>query len=181
MTVVVNRREIDQLQSRIPVLERLAHALTISDPDQIAVVQLEALWTDDNRWKLYLPRGNYRVCVATRDIKPRERPPARNTAPLKSGTHQIELEFRRLADRCPIRVTADGDELIALDEARDWGESGNSSGAGLFQTSTQSPVDQPVVLYNRVYMVGNGTGGFHSPDGPGVGLLLWIERVADKD
>src|SRR4051812_6583864 len=68
LTVFVNRRFNETLESRIQVMRPLAHVLEIDDPSKVAIVRLEEYWYDDHRWEVYLPAGQYQVCLATREI-----------------------------------------------------------------------------------------------------------------
>jgi hypothetical protein len=54
---------------------------------------------------------------------------------------------RKEGDRRPIRVTSDGSESPAIEETKDRGESGSSSGAGANSLSTRLPADESLVLY----------------------------------
>jgi hypothetical protein len=181
MTVVANRRRNTVLETRIRTMRPLAHELKIDDLSQIAVVKLDELWMDDERWDLFLPTGEYRVCVATREVGKQGLVASRKSAPIKAGKHRLALEFRREFDRWPIRVTSDGSELLAFEETKDWGASGSSSGAGDYSQSTQLPADQPLVLYRRRYMVKLvGQASSVEPTGPAEGLLMWIEPVGGR-
>ena len=58
------------------------YGLAADDPGRMAVVGLTDLWMDENRWDVYLPPGDYRLCVATRGIPGQGLAPARASAPI---------------------------------------------------------------------------------------------------
>jgi hypothetical protein len=182
MTVVVNRRQIRALESSLPAIQQLARALKIDDPGQIAVVKLDPLWMNDDRWDVYLPAGEYRICMATQGIDVKGLGVLKKSAPIKAGRHRLELEFHRDGDLWKFQVISAELELLSLEETKEWGASGQSSGGGdVYSTSTQLPTDEPLVLYRRRNGVRVSPMQVMTPRGPSEGILLWIERVAPSD
>jgi hypothetical protein len=178
LAVVINRRQSTYLESRIGVMQPIARELIVDDPGRIAVVMLDDLWMDENRWDLHLPPGNYRLCVATRGIVEQGLAPVVRSAPIAPGRHRIGMVLRRKGENWQIPVTSDGAELLTVEETKDWARS-SSRGGGLYETSTQFAADQPTILYHRRYLLDGPTGiGSSMPDGPTEGLLIWIEPVA---
>lgn len=177
LAVFVNRREYARLETRIRAMQPLAHELKIDDARQFAVVKLDELWMDDDRWDLYLPPGEYRVCLATREVPKTGLVTPKQTATLKGGRHRLELHFDRMGEGWRIRVATDDAKLMTLDETKEWGESGSSTGGGGFSLSTQLPADKPLELYRRRYHAKTSPTTSAEPAGPADGLLLWIEPV----
>jgi hypothetical protein len=178
MTVVVNRRQIQALESSLPAIRQLARALKIDDASQIAIVKLDQLWMNSDRWDVYLPAGEYRICLATQEIDDKGLGALKKSAPIKAGRHRLGLEFQRDGDLWRFQVTADGSELLGTDETKEWGATGHSSGGGdVYSTSTQLPADTPLVLYRRRNGVRVSPTRTVTPKGPIEGILLWIEKV----
>jgi hypothetical protein len=178
LAVAINRRQNAYLESRIQVMQPIARELIVEDPARIAVVGLNDLWMDENRWDVHLPPGNYRLCVATRRVDKDGLAPVVKSAPIAPGRHRLRMDVRRKGENWQIPVTLDRAELFTLDETKDWARS-SSTGGGEYSTSTQMAADQPVILYRRRYMLENAPGsGSTTPDGPTEGLVMWIEPVA---
>jgi hypothetical protein len=178
LAVVINRRQSTYLEDRIRVMQPIARELIVDDPGKIAVVRLDDLWMDENRWDLHLPPGNYRLCVATRGIPGQGLAPVVKSAPIAPGRHRLGMDIHQKGENWPIRVTSDGAELLVIEETKDWARS-SSMGGGDFSTSTKLPAGVPVILYRRRYLLDGPTGiGSNTPDGPTEGLLMWIEPVA---
>ena len=177
MTVIVDRRQSTALEARIRAMAPLAHELKIVDVNQFAAVKLENLWMDDNRWDVYLPAGEYRLCVATREVGKERVPRPGKSARIKSGRHRLELGFQRQGDLWPIRVASDGEELFAFNESKEWGLSGSSTDPTNFSVSTQQSTGRPLILFHRRYYIMNRQGIADEPPTPSDGLILWIEPV----
>jgi hypothetical protein len=177
MTAFVNRRQSERLETRIRVMRPLVRELKIDDTSKVAVVKLEEVFVEDNRWDVYLPSGEYRICVATREISRQGLVASKKSATIKAGKHRLGLELRKIEGRKRIMVTSDGSELLTFEENWDWGFLGNYSGGGEFAVSTQQPRDEPLVLFRRIYMVPNGPTRWVTPKNPADGLLIWIEPV----
>jgi hypothetical protein len=177
MTVIINRRQNTYLEARIRAMRPLAHELLVDDASKIAVVRMDELWMDDNRWDLHLPPGSYRLCLATRKVDDKGLPDAVKTVPIPSGRHRLALEQRQDGDLWHIRVLLDGAELLAVEETKDWASS-SSTGGGDYSLSQQLPPDRPAVLFRRRYMQTDAQGRSQTPTVPSEGLILWIEPAA---
>ncbi len=68
-TYFLNRHQNAALEARIKTMLPLAHELIADDPKKVAVVKLEENWFDENRWDIFLPDGEYRLCLAMRGIE----------------------------------------------------------------------------------------------------------------
>lgn len=172
-----NLREIGRLQGRIDSISPLVPELVVADPAQFAFVKLEPLWSDDNRWDLHVPPGSYRIGLATRGIEQAGFPPAVRWAPLPTGRHVMELKQSEEADGRRISVLVDGSPLVEAEETKEW-----STGPG-FSTSEAAgegngPAGEarPHFTFRRRFMVPRDDRTSAPPDGPGDGLLFWIER-----
>jgi hypothetical protein len=175
LAVVINCQQSAYLEDRIRVMQPIARELIVDDPSKVAVVRLDDLWMDENRWDVHLPPGNYRLCVATRKVGYDGLAPMVESAPIAPGRHRLGLEIRQKGENWRIRVTSDGAELRVIEETSDWASS-SSMGGGDYSTSTQLPAGEPVILYRRRYLQdGPAEIGSREPDGPTEGLLMWIE------
>lgn len=176
LTHLKNRHDIADLTQKITAMRPLAHELFVDDPSQIAVVKQEERWYDQNDWKVHLPPGGYRLCLATQDINNDGLAPINSSAPLAAGTHDLALEQSRTKNKdWRMVVTTNGEEVLRVEEPADWNPGHGSSGGGQFSKSTQLPPDKPMVLFRRRFMVPTSATGYSTPMGPGPGLLLWIE------
>jgi hypothetical protein len=178
MAYFVNRRHNAALAARIKAMVPLAHELVIEDARKIAVVKLEEYWFDENRWEVYLPAGQYRLCVATHGIDKNGLAPVVKSTPIEAGRHLLALEQQRDNDVWRITALWDGRERIAVEEPKDWDPGTGSVGGGDYSLSEQLPPDQPAVLFRRRFMREVGKGRTTTPNGPTEGLMLWIERTA---
>ncbi len=177
-----DRRDIATLEKRIATLHPLARELEVADPSRIAVVKMDELWYDENKWELYLPPGRYRVCLATREVDNHGFAPVVKSAAIGAGRHRLALDETEVDPGSRVVVTSDGAELLAVDEPRGWDDHSGSTGGGEHSISTQFPADGPVVLFRRRFSkkTPEGNGGYTSstPNGPTEGILLWIEPEA---
>lgn len=181
VAVFSHRQRNQFLNQRIAAMRPVARELMVLDPSQIAVVNKEQLWYDENRWEVYLPEGtNYRICLATREIDQQGLAPVVTSAPLAAGKHLLELHQERRDEDWTLRLTGDDANLLAVDEPKAWNPGHGSSGGAAFSQSTQMPADQPAVLFRRRFSQSTGTGGSsQTPTGPTDGILIWTERADD--
>lgn len=181
MAFFINRRQNAVLEARIGAMVPLAHELIVGDEKKIAVVKLEEYWYDENRWDLYLPRGRYRLCLATRDLTDAGLPPALRSVPIAAGLHHLALEQWQDQDAWRITVTGDGAEKLSVVEPKEWNPGRGSTGGGQYPVSEQLPPDKPAVLFRRRFMREDCKGRMTTPSGPSEGILLWIEPMSGPD
>jgi hypothetical protein len=181
LTYVVNRRHNTRLQARIAVLRPLARELVVDDDTRIAIVKLEEMWYDENRWEVYLPAGQYRLCVATREIDQRGLAPVVKSAPLGAGRHSISIEQQSSGTDWRVVATWDAAGKLTVDEPKEWDAGLGATTSVEFSQSTQVAPDQPVVLFRRIFSRTTGPGQSSTPSGPAEGILLWIEPVPRSD
>ena len=163
MTYFLNRRHNAALAARIAVMRPMARELAIDDEGRIAVVKLEELWFDENRWEVYLPDGAYRLCLATRGIEQNGLVPAVKSARLGAGRHFLALEQQRVESGWRVTATWDGTGRLTVEEPAGWDPGSGSSGGGSFSVSTQLAADQPVVLFRRIFSRPVGKGQSRTP------------------
>jgi hypothetical protein len=171
------RQRIPQLEQQIDAMQRMARELTVVDESQIAVVKLQELWYDENRWQIYLPPGEYRIRLATREIDGKGLPPVFDGSPISAGQHLIELVQSGESDDRKITVVVDDTPLIETVESADWSDRPGSSGGSLFGRCTQRDPNEPLVLFRRRFHQRMKNGQRSTPKGPTEGLMLWIERM----
>jgi hypothetical protein len=176
------RQRNAHLQVRIAALRPIARELMVLDAQQIAVVQKEQLWYDQQRWEIYVPEENsFRLCLATHEIDQENLAPVIASAPLPAGKQMLELHQRREGGQWTIWVAGEDGELLSVSEPTNWNSGSGSSGGGGYSRSTQLPGDQPAILFRRRFHRRTGPAGSSStPMGPTEGILLWIERSASK-
>lgn len=178
MTVLINREQNKTLEARIKTMRPLAHELVVDDPNQIAVVKQEELWYDENRWDIHLPDGQYRLCVATRDIDQSGLAPVAKSERIEAGRHELELTQRWTSTGWQVNVIQEGATRLTVEEPKEWDPGSGSSGGGQFSLSTQWPAGPPVVLFRRRFTRPDARGQMRTPIGPCEGILLWIETVS---
>ena len=83
--VFKGRETTRAMESRLDVLRSMGRMLEVDDPARIAVVKKQDQWMDEDRWDLYLPPGEYRICMATRELGHTGIPPAMKSAPIRPG------------------------------------------------------------------------------------------------
>jgi hypothetical protein len=177
LAVFVNRQQIRQMESRIGSMRPLARELKIGDASLIAVVQLDDVWMDENRWDLHLPAGSFRICLATREVDRQGLAPVRKSGLIRPGRHRLSMDQWQDGERWRARVACDGSELFAIEEPKEF--TGNGSiGGGKYASSLQFPANQPFALYRRRFMRPTVSGRSHVPSGPTDGLMIWVEPEA---
>jgi hypothetical protein len=173
--VLVNRRQSATLSSQIAYLRPLAPELVVEDPSQMALLKLETLGRHDNRWDLYLPAGNYRLCLATSAIDKEGFAPVAKSAPIAPGRHRLELKVARQAEARRITVASDGATLLEVVAPKEWDEDRGSSDISKGRIDPPWPADSPLILIRRRNHPPRIDGEPSSPSGPTEGILLWIE------
>ena len=179
-----NRSDNEHFTEQINTMRPLARELIVVDPSLAAVVKQDEHWYDQNDWKYFLPDGDYRLQIATREIDEKGLAPVTQSVPIKAGMGHVGLEQKRNQNRdWLVTITAEGKEILSFEEPADWDAGRGSSGGGLHSESTQLPPDEPIVLFRRRFMVETmpGGGSYTTPQGPSNGLLLWIEQVDRKE
>ena len=172
-----NRHRMTALEADIAAMRPLTHELVVNDADKIAVVKLEELWYDDNRWEVSLPDGKYRLCLATRGIDEDGLAPVMKSEAIEAGRHAICLEQQN--DNASWLITAnwDGSRLLSVHEPKEWNPGSGSTGGGQYSQCTQLAADQPLILFRRRFSLPSGAGQVTTPSGPTEGILLWIEPI----
>lgn len=179
---VNNRRNITRLEGRITAMRPLAHELIIDDPNKIAIVKLDEMWFDENRWEIHLPAGKkYRICLATGGIDQTGTARVVKSERLAGGKHLFELEQERGSDGAQLTVFCDRVGLMTVRETKEWDPGTGSTGGGFFSQCSQLAPDQAVILFRRRFSRRNSTGQTKTPDGPTEGVLLWIEPIANSN
>ena len=170
----------EKARSEVETLETLARRLTVTNPDQFAVVEPHPLWQDDNRYQVYLPAGQmYRLKLATREVDNQGLAVPRWQAAIARGEHEIAFVQKKLPDDqgWQVTITVDGQALIEGHEPAEWCDGRGWSGSGGYSRVTQLPVDKPLILLRRRFSIAQPGGGSSVPhQGPLNGMLLWIEK-----
>jgi hypothetical protein len=175
-----NRRAIQNYEQRIAAMRPLARELSVEDESRIAVIKLESYWYDDNRWEIYLPPGDFRACLATREVSGAGLAPSVESAPLSPGRHVLALEQVPTDDGWRVTVDCDGEQLLSAVEPKAWYPAHGSAGAGHFDRGEQLNPKQPVVLFRRRFMQPGPGRTTSTPTGPADGILLWIEQGGEE-
>jgi hypothetical protein len=179
LAYAVNLHRNAELRERIARVRPLVRVLKVDDESKIAAVRLDPLWIDDNRWELYLPNGQFRVCIATREIGESGMPPIVQSARVGPGRHQLAFELARSKDGWHARAHWDEVAVLKLIEPLEWNPEVGSSGHAGISSSQQFDPEAPVVLMHSRFMKKDEHGGMSTPVGPADGVMLWIERVAE--
>ena len=197
MTYLLNRHYNASLAARIPTMRPFARELVVADETKAAVVKLEELWPDDDHWDVYLPPGQYRLCLATRGIGHHGVAPVVASQPVEPGRHTIGLALRKEKSGWHVEASCDGARPITADETLKWNPEKCFSEQGDFAKSTTLPASELIILQGGHFMQVQpgpasepilflGGVGMHvgydviaiNPSGPEEGIRLWIEPVA---
>ena len=147
------------------------------DPKQIAIVTLDTLWMDENRWEIHLPDGRYRLCLATGGIGEEGLVSTFESQSLAPGRHRLILEQRRAKGLCRVVARCDGADLITEEKPAGW-DSGSSTTTGDdYSVSGQVPPEKPVILLRRRFMHDDSKVGSSTPGGRRPALDRADERV----
>jgi len=177
VSYLTNQRHIISLEAQIKAMQPLAHELIIEDPSKIAVVKLEEMWSDDNRWDVSLPDGLYRICLATREINDSKLAPVAQSEPLAPGRHRLILVKELDKEVWRVTVSCDGKPLLTVAERKAWEPGLGSTSSSDISGSQQMAADKNLVLTRIRFMRSDGAGGSSLATGPAEGILLWIEPV----
>ena len=95
-----------------------------------------------------------------------------NEAKLSAGTHKIEVVYDRAVEESTLKILID--DAVVIEESRpaDWEPRSGSRGGFLLTGSRQSDVDEPFILFDRVFDQAN------APKPKPIvqpGILIWIE------
>jgi len=174
----LNRAHNRTMEVRIKSMQSLAHELLIEDEKKVAVVQADPEWYDQNEWKIYLPKGEYQLCLATRGIEDKGFPAKKESTRLAAGEHYLALEQPHDDTTCRVVIKDRGEAVLTAEEPKEWNPRSGSMGGGQYSQSEQLAANEPVVLFRRRFMGPRGAKGMTSvPKGPTEGILLWIEPV----
>ncbi len=184
MTDIANRRENARIQAGIETMLPIARELVITDPTQIAAVKRQEYWYDENIWDLHLPEGQFRLCLATREIDPKSSvlPPVVRSHPLGPGKHTVTLELDSTDDLWRVSVSIDKNKPLEVEEPKEWNEGHGSSGGSAISESRAFAPDKPVVLFHRRFSrrtknPSSGRQTSRTPSGPSEGIMIWIEPM----
>jgi hypothetical protein len=198
MTYLLNRHYNASLVARIPTMRPFARELVVTDETKAAVVKLEELWPDDDHWDVYLPPGQYRLCLATRGIGHNGVAPVVASQPVEPGRHTIGLALRKGKSGWHVEASCDGATLLTADETLKWNPTKCFSEDGDFAISTMLPASELIILQGGlfhdvqpgpasepIHFMGAGPLGLAggdvlsiNPSGPAEGIRLWIEPKA---
>ncbi len=172
-----DRYRLATLESRIGLMRTLARQLQIHDVNQIAVVQRVPRWYDDNRWEVYLPKGEYRICLGTRGVNRVGRfglTSVTASERLQSGLHLIAIELEPENGSCRVTVNRAGTTVFSILEPDIPNGGFGMTSSPEVPASKQVAVSDPVVLFRRHFV---GSAAPSSPNRSADGALLWIESV----
>ncbi len=175
-SVHVNRRRIESLKTRIAQFSELAPELDIADPAKIAVLKHAQQGSNLHDWDVYLPKGRYRLRLATRAIVDRGLTAESKSVSIDSGRHHVSLERESDGKKHRITLACDGETILIVEEPKDWYPERGSSSDNNFDRSEQLRVDQPVVLFRERFFRPTSPGVSQSTPEPTEGMLLWIEQ-----
>ena len=180
--VLINRREIPLLTQRIKLMRPLARELVVKDEDKIAVVKCEETWYDENEWLIYLPSDRYQLSLATQQIDQNQTvPDPAKSVRLPAGQFRLALMQEKHNGGWRVRVTKDGQDLLTIDEPKEWYPSTGSVGGGHYSTTEQIGPPEHVVLFHRRFTrqvtIGPGTTSSQVPKEPSEGVALWIDPL----
>jgi len=175
------RQQNARLEREVASMRQMAREFVVEDEEQIAIVMLPQMWFDESRWKIHLPKGDYVMRLATRQVAEKGLAPVVDETPISSGRHEIELLQSDQGDCRKIMVTVGEQPLIEVVERPDWHPGHGSLGGSEFGACTQLSPGKPVVLFRRRFTRPSKTGQSPTPKGPTEGLMLWIEPVASPD
>ena len=198
MTYLLIRHHNASLAARIPTMRPFARELVVADETKAAVVKLEELWPDDDHWDVYLPPGQYRLCLATRGIGHNGVAPMVASQPVEPGRHTIGLAVRKEKSGWHVEASCDGARLLTADETLEWNPDKCFWEQGDFAKSTTLPASELIVLQGGVFMevqagpasepiifmvqgplsLRSGDYLAINPSGPPEGIRLWIEPEA---
>jgi hypothetical protein len=182
LALLSNYRRNEQLRLSIDGLRVHDRRLRVDNPAQVVAVPQHALWMDDSRWLVHVPRGAYELALATHQIPPNVTDDQVSVPALRavtvSGDFELAFTLTREDGGWRIRVTRDGQPLLDhLEPAewnadRGWGSSRSGSASG------GRPDVTSIILLHRVFSVpvAGSPGLFQTPDRPDNGILLWIRR-----
>lgn len=166
------------LEQEISPLRRMARSLIIEDRRQFAVVNLQELWSDEDRWDIHLPDGVYAIRMATREITEEGLAPVVEEATISAGRHRIEFRRSDDEDGEGFTVLVDGQQSIKANEEPDWRSDNGFHYSAEFEDCTQLPPSEPAILFRGRFSVQQEDGVTTIPETPTNGILLWIERVS---
>ena len=178
-------RHSDSLERENAKLMPLVRELVVQDLDKAAIVKEHSKWFDEFRWQYYLPEGRYRLALATRDVgeeTTREKstyPRPATTADLPPGRHVLSLEQVKEGEFWYVRVLVDDQVVMEQREPNEWNSAHGSTGSSRIDALEQFTFERPIELFRRRFTVPSERGGYESPKGPGNGVLVWFERIAD--
>ena len=133
-------------------MRRLARELVVDDETKAAIVKLEELWMDDNRWDVYLPPGQFRLCVATRAIGDDGLAPVVASRPVGPGRHTIGLTLRKEKAGWSVEASCDGAKPVTAEEPLAWNADKGSTTIGGFSESTTLPATVPIILHRCTFL-----------------------------
>jgi len=172
------RQQITRLEREVTSMRQMAREFIIEDDEQIAVVMLPQTWFDESRWRIHLPKGEYMMRLATRQVAEKGLAPVVDEAPISPGRHEIELLQSEQGHGRKITVTVNDQPLIEVEERPDWITVGHGSvGGSEIGVCRQLSPDKPVVLFRRRFTRRSGNRSIITPEG----LMLWIEPVGPSD
>ncbi len=178
VAVWIHREQIAVLETRIASASNLARELVVDDPTQAAVVKRLEEWSDDQRWKVYLPPGDYRLCLATREIDGKGLAPVAGRVAIGGGSHDLAYEQTQKGERWEVVVSVDGAPVLRAEESSDWNLNLGSLGTDGHSVSRQFAMASPLPLLRTRFRKQDARGATKTPDGPTEGILLWIEPAA---
>ncbi len=173
--------ETPRLRQRIITMQEMARELVIEDEQQIAAVVPRPEWFGERQWDVYLPDGEFVLCLATREIPMIGLAPVARQAPISPGRHRIEL-IRYENNWGPhIKIVVDNQKCLEFEESEDWSSAKRSDGTNTFERGKQLPPDEPLILQRDRFMYPGPDGLLEWPGKTANGLMLWIEQSGTSE
>ena len=177
-----NQAKIATIRNQLNGLEAIDRSLVIDDPNKVYVVGRMATRFGECIYDIHVPETpKFQLHLALDQVDQKDLALPTKSILLRPGKCSIEIRQMDGDTTSVIQVLVDEKVVIKETRDKDWNPRKGSSGSGDISHLEQFDVDATVVLYRKRFMVDQGNGTSSAPNGPGAGVLLWLEPSPSAD